>query len=55
MDRRLEYYQGLYSKKNNVVTTALDTHIEILPNMEELDTESALEELSKTSTASPAA
>ena len=54
MGRWLEYYQGLYSKKNNVVTTALDT-IEILPNMEELDTESALEELSKTSTASPAA
>lgn len=54
MDRWLEYYQGLYSKKNNVVTAALDT-IEILPNMEELDTESALEELSKTSTASPAA
>ena len=47
MKRRVEHYSDIYSKENIVSPSALDT-VECLPDMEELDSEPTLEELSKT-------
>ena len=46
MERRVEHYSDLYYRQNVVTTAALNA-IECLPVTEELDTEPAIEELSK--------
>ena len=46
LERWVEHYSDLYSRKNIVSPSALDA-VECLPTMEELDTEPTLEELSK--------
>ena len=46
MERWVEHNSDIYSRENVVSPSALDA-VECLPNMEELDTEPTLEELSK--------
>ena len=46
VERWVEHYFDIYSRENIVSPSALDA-VECLPTMEELDTESTLEELSK--------
>lgn len=46
MERWVEHYSDLYSRRNVVTTAALDA-IECLPVMEELYTEPTIEELNK--------